>query len=113
MTIDDLDPLLTQPKRLAVMGILATARRVEFGYLRDQLGVTDSDLSKQLRALSDAGYVTSTRTGKGRTRASWFSITADGRVALDAHAQALRGLLSPDSPPTDAAAETELSQSVQ
>ena len=99
MSLDDLDENLTAPKRLAVMGLLASASRIEFAYLRDQLNVTDSDLSKQLRVLLDAGYLTSKRTGKGPTRASWFSITPSGRVALDNHAAALRSLLDPNPPP--------------
>jgi DNA-binding MarR family transcriptional regulator len=99
MSLDDLDQHLTAPKRLAAMGLLASANRIEFSYLRDQLQVTDSDLSKQLRVLHDAGYVTSTRTGKGPTRASWFSITTAGRAALERHAAALRRLLEPAPPP--------------
>lgn len=98
MSLEDLDPQLTAPKRLAAMGLLAAAKRIEFGYLRDHLQLSDSDLSKQLRVLTDAGYVTSKRTGKGRTRASWFSITPEGAAALDRHAAALQGLLQPDAP---------------
>lgn len=99
MSLGDLDENLTPPKRLAAMGLLASARRVEFSYLRDQLQLTDSDLSKQLKVLVDAGYLTSKRTGKGLTRASWFSITRDGRRALENHAAALRRLLDPAPPP--------------
>lgn len=99
MSLDDLDSNLTAPKRLAAMGLLASASRIEFAYLRDQLELSDSDLSKQLKVLLDAGYVTSKRTGKGKTRASWFSITSTGRAALDRHAAALRRLLEPEPPP--------------
>ena len=100
MSLADLNEKLTAPKRLAAMGLLASARRVEFSYLRDQLQLSDSDLSKQLKVLVDADYVTSKRTGKGKTRASWFSITPLGRQALDNHAAALRQLLQPSPPPT-------------
>lgn len=99
MSLDDLDDNLTAPKRLAAMGLLASARRVEFSYLRDQLQLSDSDLSKQLKVLVDAGYLTSKRTGKGKTRASWFSITPDGKRALASHAAALQRLLAPPPPP--------------
>ena len=106
MSLTALDPHLTAPKRLAAMGILSAAKKVEFGYLRDQLGLSDSDLSKQLKVLTDAGYATSARTGKGKTRASWFSITEDGLIALNNHAQALQSLLQPPPPVTsDAGAE--------
>lgn len=99
MSLGDLDDNLTPPKRLAAMGLLASASRIEFSYLRDQLGLSDSDLSKQLKVLLDAGYVTSKRTGKGKTRASWFAITKEGRRALELHAAALRRLLEPSGPP--------------
>lgn len=99
MSLDDLDENLTAPKRLAAMGLLASTKRVEFSYLRDQLQLSDSDLSKQLKVLLDAGYVTTKRTGKGKTRASWFSATTAGRGALDRHAQALQRLLAPVPPP--------------
>ena len=98
MSLEDLDPNLTVPKRLAAIGILSAAKKVEFSYLRDQLQLSDSDLSKQLKVLTDAGYVTSTRTGKGKTRASWFSITREGSVALSSHARALESLLQPVVP---------------
>lgn len=98
MSLSDLDPHLTSPKRLAAMGILSSANRIEFSYLREQLQLSDSDLSKQLKVLVDAGYVTSRRTGKGTTRASWFSMTSDGRQALESHAAALQGLLDPAPP---------------
>jgi DNA-binding MarR family transcriptional regulator len=99
VSLTDLDENLTAPKRLAAMGLLASATRVEFSYLRDQLQLSDSDLSKQLKVLIDAGYLTTKRTGKGKTRASWFSITPTGRHALDRHADALRRLLEPAPAP--------------
>jgi len=95
MTLGDLDPLLVAPKRLAAMGILAAASKAEFAYLRDSLDLSDSDLSKQLKALVDAGYASTKRTGKGKTRRSWFFITPLGTSALNRHAAALRVLLEP------------------
>ena len=108
MSLEDLDPNLTVPKRLAAMGILSAARKVEFGYLRDQLQLSDSDLSKQLKVLADAGYLTTKRTGKGKTRASWFAITTEGKRALDAHAAALQQLLAPAAPPPVPAEPSEV-----
>ena len=78
-------------------------KEVEFGYLREHLQVSDSDLSKQLKVLADAGYATTRRTGKGRTRASWFAATDRGRTALQAHAAALQALVDPVPPPVPAA----------
>ncbi len=101
MTLHDLDPVLVPPKRLAAIGIAAASKSVEFGFLRDQLELSDSDLSKQLKALSDAGYLTSKRTGRGKTRKSWFAITEEGQAALTAHAAALQSLLAPQQAAAD------------
>lgn len=96
MGLDDLDPILNPPKRLACLGALAAVRTVEFAALRDLLRVSDSDLSKQLKALGDAGYLTSSKTGRGAERRTWLAITDLGTDALDAHTTALRSLTDPD-----------------
>ena len=100
MTLGDLDPVLSTPKRLAAMGIISAARKVDFSFIRDQLDLSDSDLSKQLKPLVDCGYIATNKTGRGVTRRTWVSITSQGAVALDNHAEALQRLIHPavDSP---------------
>ncbi len=95
MSLSDLDPVLTPPKRLACMGAVAAAAKVEFSSLRDLLDLSDSDLSKQLKVLVDAGYIKSNKTGKASTRRTWLSITKPGRAALAAHTAALQALVDP------------------
>lgn len=101
VTLDQLDPILVQPKRLAALGIIASLKKVEFTFIRDQLDVSDSDLSKQMRSLTDAGYVEARKTGKGKERTTWFAATDLGRQALENHAAALRAIIAPP-PPTAA-----------
>ncbi len=93
MSLDDLDPLLTQPKRLAALGVLAGSTNTEFAFLREVLGLSDSDLSKQMSALGDAGYLTVRKTGRGRDRQTWFKITKAGRAAMQQHVAALNALV--------------------
>ena len=81
--------LLHSPVRLSLAALLAPAVYVEFSFLRDATGLSDSALSKQLTALQDAGYVEIRRTGR-RANAR---LTDAGRHALNQHAQALRALL--------------------
>ena len=61
--LDGLDPILNAPKRLAIMAVLAGSTSSDFAFLREHLGVSDSDLSKQTAALESAGYVTITVHG--------------------------------------------------
>ena len=93
MSLDRIDPYLSAPKRLAALGMLANVSRVEFAFMRDHLELSDSDLSKQMKALGDAGYVKVKKTGRGADRKTWFSITSDGDRALRGHIVALNDLV--------------------
>ncbi|HUS62184.1 MAG TPA: transcriptional regulator [Acidimicrobiales bacterium] len=93
MTIADLDPVIHAPKRLGAMAILAASKTVEFAYLRDHLEVSDSDLSKQMATLCEAGYARVRKDGRGRGSTTWFSITLKGLAAFKGHVAALQALV--------------------
>jgi DNA-binding MarR family transcriptional regulator len=84
------DPVIHPPPRLQVCGLLAAVDTMDFATARDQVGVSDSVLSKHVKQLEEAGYVTvhkATRASRLRTS---LSLTADGRAAFDAHVAELR-----------------------
>jgi DNA-binding MarR family transcriptional regulator len=91
--IDGLDEGLQSPWRLAICAFLERADAVEFRVLRDALGIAEAHLSKQLRILTDAGYVSSEKIGPGRKR-TWLSLTALGRDAFRTHVEGLERLLN-------------------
>lgn len=91
-----LDPVIHAPKRLTAMAILANASSCDFAFLRERLEISDSDLSKQMSALADAGYVKVTKSGHGRGSVTTYRITAAGRKAYAAHRAALVALLGAD-----------------
>ena len=93
--IDGLDPVIHVPKRLAAMAVLANAPTVSFRFLKDQLWLSDSDLSKQMATLEGAGYVTVAKDGRGRGGSTTFRITKAGQRAYDKHCAALRELIGP------------------
>ncbi|GAA1390453.1 transcriptional regulator [Luteococcus peritonei] len=81
------------PHRLRIMVALSAAERLEFQALRDDLAVADSVLSKQLKVLTESGYVTLDRpTGLGGRPRTWVRSTRTGRRALAGHMTALREL---------------------
>ncbi|MDA0185217.1 transcriptional regulator [Solirubrobacter phytolaccae] len=94
MTTDlaNLDPVIHAPKRLAAMALLASASSADFPFLRDHLEVTDSDLSKQMATLENAGYVTVTKLGHGRGGVTTYRITRQGKAAFKRHVEALRAI---------------------
>ncbi len=89
----DLDATIHSPKRLAAMAILVSSTTTDFSYLREQLKLADSDLSKQMSALRDAGYVVTIKTGYGRSGQTRFTITSAGRAAYQTYRQHLLELL--------------------
>ncbi|HYF72109.1 MAG TPA: transcriptional regulator [Nocardioides sp.] len=91
--LDGLDPKLTAPKRLAAMALLTHAYTADFAVLRDHLGVSDSDLSKQMSALISARYVTFKKSGSGRGSTTTYQATREGRKAYARHRAALEAIL--------------------
>ncbi|TYP84744.1 transcriptional regulator [Blastococcus xanthinilyticus] len=84
------DPVIHAPPRLQVCGLLAVVESMDFATVREQVGVSDSVLSKHVRQLEEAGYVTvrkATRASRVRTS---LGLTAAGRAAFDAHVAELR-----------------------
>jgi DNA-binding MarR family transcriptional regulator len=84
---------MTRRRPAARFDELAPVESMEFGSVRDELGVADSVLSKQFKVLADAGYASTSKaagdTGRART---WLTLTRDGRTAFSAHLEALREL---------------------
>lgn len=93
MTEAKFDELIHQSTRLSIMGLLAAADWAEFAFLRDQLGMSDSALSKQLATLEAAGYVTIDRPVSDHRRRVRASLTGAGMTAFQAHVAALRRIV--------------------
>ncbi|KAA1425223.1 hypothetical protein FE697_004960 [Mumia zhuanghuii] len=93
MSLADLDPVIHAPKRLAAMAVLTGSDHVTFRFLTEHLGITESDLSKQMSALEAAGYVKVHKSGRGRGASTSYSLTSAGRAAYRRHRAALQALL--------------------
>lgn len=93
---DAFDELIHSPGRLRICAALATASALEFAAMEEALEMSTATLSKQLRILSDAGYVTLDKRKQpfGRPR-TWVALTIPGRRAFDAHVAALRRIIDP------------------
>jgi DNA-binding MarR family transcriptional regulator len=92
VTLPDLDPIVHAPKRLAAMAILTHSVSTDFAFLRTHLEISDSDLSKQMTALERAGYVSVSKSGRGRGATTTFAITAAGRRAYRDYLAALHAI---------------------
>lgn len=87
-----LDPLIHAPVRLRVCVILSTCDEAEFALLREETGVSDSVLSKQLRQLEEAGYVTVRKATVASRQRTWLALTPAGDRALRHYLRALARL---------------------
>jgi DNA-binding MarR family transcriptional regulator len=95
----NLDELIHQPVRLRIMAALTSLEpreQVDFGYLKEKLGLTDGNLGAHLRALEEAGYVTVEKTFVERRPKTYLSASAPGRKAFTAHVAALQAIIKPE-----------------
>ena len=84
------DAVIHPPPRLQICGLLAAVDLMDFAAVRDDVGISDSVLSKHVRQLEEAGYVRvhkATRASRLRTS---LSLTPAGRSAFEAHVAELR-----------------------
>ena len=87
------DSLIHAPNRLKICALLAPIASLEFTTLCEQLGVSDSVLSKHIKSLEDAGYVViDKKASQGRQR-TWLSLSAKGRKAFNRHVSALKEIV--------------------
>lgn len=87
------DELIHPSTRLTLVALLAATDWAEFAFLRDELELSDSALSKQLSTLEEAGYVDIERPVRDRRRRVRARLTAAGSTALQGHVAALREIV--------------------
>jgi DNA-binding MarR family transcriptional regulator len=98
MTAARFDELIHPSTRLSLVALLAAADWAEFAFLRDQLDLSDSALSKQLSTLEEAGYVHIDRPLRDRRRRVRARLTAAGATAFQGHVAALREIVETTDP---------------
>lgn len=88
------DETIHAPTRLRICGLLRHVDEIDFAVLRDTLAVSDASLSKNLKVLLDAGYISIAKncspTRSDARRLTWIKQTPRGRGAFDAHVHELR-----------------------
>src|SRR6516165_4494647 len=79
----ELDPVIHERVRLAIVSALAVNEVLSFNDLKKLLEITDGNLSVHARKLEEAGYVKCTKSFVGRQPRTAFRLTAAGRRALE------------------------------
>lgn len=92
-SIMDLDRMVHEPARLAILTVLAAAEEVEFVFLLQVTGLTKGNLSVQTQRLEGAGYLETAKGFRGRIPVTSFRLTKAGKKALDEYHAQLRALI--------------------
>lgn len=86
------DAVIHAPGRLQICALLSGIDDAEFAMIRDRLAVSDSVLSKHLKQLEEAGYVTLRKAATAGRQRTWISLTLAGRKAFASHVVELNRL---------------------
>lgn len=93
-----LDRVIHEKGRLAIMSMLATDPELSFTELRDTLGMTDGNLTTHIRTLQEAGYVAVSKTYEKNRPLTTCSLTANGRKAFTTYIDLLEQILQQTKP---------------
>jgi DNA-binding MarR family transcriptional regulator len=89
----ELDPVLHQQLRLAIVALLAHVKEAEFSYIKEQTEATSGNISVQLTKLKEAGYIKIEKSFKDNYPLTTCSLTPAGRKAFTNYAEALQAYL--------------------
>jgi len=89
----EFDELIHPATRLSIVALLAAAEWADFAFIRDEVGLSDSALSKQLATLEEAGYVAIEKPVSDRRRRVRARLTPLGRSRFESHVAALQSII--------------------
>jgi DNA-binding HxlR family transcriptional regulator len=92
-SLPELDRLIHERTRLAILSALAVNDTLAFNELKQLLNVTDGNLSVHARKLEEAEYVICTKSFDGRVPKTEYRLTAAGRRALEQYLDHMESLI--------------------
>ena len=94
----NLDRLIHEKGRLAIMSLLAASPELSFTEMRDALGMTDGNLTTHIRTLQEAGYVSVAKTYQNNRPLTTCMLTAKGRKAFAEYINLLEQIVQQSKP---------------
>lgn len=91
--VPELDRLIHERIRLAIVSALAANDSLTFTELKKLLDTTDGNLSIHSRKLEDAGYIACEKYFEGRVPKTEFRLTPAGRKALNQYLDHMEALI--------------------
>ena len=88
-----LDRVIHEKGRMAIMSLLAATPELSFTEMRDALSMTDGNLSVHLKTLQEAGYVAVTKSYQNRKPLTTCTLTKKGREAFTTYINLLEQIV--------------------
>lgn len=82
----EIDRLVHEPARMAVMSLLYVVESADFIFLMNQTGLTWGNLSAHISKLEGVGYIEVTKAFKGKRPNTTLRLTPKGRLAFRQYA---------------------------
>lgn len=93
-----LDRVIHEKGRLAIMAMLAASPELSFTELRDALSLTDGNLSTHVRTLQEEGLVSVAKSFQNNRPLTTCSLTAAGRKAFAEYIALLEQIVRQNKP---------------
>jgi len=89
----NLDRVIHEKGRLAIMSMLAASPELSFTELRDALSMTDGNVTTHIRTLQEAGYVAVAKSYQNNRPLTTVSLTNQGRKAFSDYVDLLEKIV--------------------
>lgn len=89
----NLDRVIHEKGRLAIMSMLAASPELSFTELRDALNMTDGNVTTHIRTLQEAGYVAVAKSYQNKRPLTTVSLTNQGRKAFTEYVDLLEKIV--------------------
>jgi DNA-binding MarR family transcriptional regulator len=93
-----LDRVIHEKGRLAIMSMLAASPELSFTELRDTLAMTDGNITTHIRTLQEAGYLSVTKSFQNNRPLTTCALTAPGRKAFAHYINLLERIIRQNKP---------------
>ncbi len=89
---NNIDRVIHEPVRLAILKILTSAKEVDFNFLLTTLGVTKGNLATHIKSLETADFIEVKKEFRGKIPHTSYRITRTGRRRFQKYWENLKAL---------------------
>lgn len=91
--IVDIDRVVHEPARLAILTVLWAAESADFLYLMKAINLTQGNLSSHLNKLENSGYIEIEKTFEGKIPRTICRLSESGKAAFESYRRKMHALL--------------------